>query len=82
MPNQPPFGSTSPESQAAELSAITPLLERVLRLAPVHSFKAGEPILAPGAATDAFYYLVTGTVEVSYTDPLCDPYYRCPDRGR
>jgi CRP-like cAMP-binding protein/SAM-dependent methyltransferase len=69
MPNQPPFGSTSPESQAAELSAITPLLERVLRLAPVHSFKAGEPILAPGAATDAFYYLVTGTVEVSYTDP-------------
>jgi extracellular factor (EF) 3-hydroxypalmitic acid methyl ester biosynthesis protein len=45
------------------------LLEMVQAFASVRTFQAGEPILAPGAATNAFYYLISGTVEVSYNDP-------------
>jgi len=62
-------GSPSPGSQSAEPPAVTPLLAKVLSHATVRSFTAGEPILAPGTATNAFYYLINGTVEVSYTDP-------------
>ncbi|WP_035215428.1 cyclic nucleotide-binding domain-containing protein [Desulfobulbus elongatus] len=53
-----PVSSTSPSD----------LLATVLAFAVVRSFHEGEPILAPGSATDAFYFLVDGAVEVSYTD--------------
>ena len=49
-------------------SLTTSLLEPILAFAVVRSFAAGEPILAPGAATNTFYFLVSGAVEVSYTD--------------
>lgn len=44
------------------------LLESVLFYASIRSFASGEPILAPGGSTEAFYYLVSGSVEVSYSD--------------
>jgi extracellular factor (EF) 3-hydroxypalmitic acid methyl ester biosynthesis protein len=44
------------------------LLESVLVYATIRSFASGEPILAPGGSTEAFYYLVSGSVEVSYFD--------------
>ena len=48
---------------------ITPsLLDSVLAYATIRHFSTGEPILSPQSATNAFYYLVNGTVEVSYTD--------------
>ncbi len=46
-----------------------PLLERVLAFSPLRSYGAGEPVLTPATATNAFYYLVSGSVEVGYTDP-------------
>ena len=66
MINQSPKGATAP----VPYPGIIPLLERVLDFATVRFFNAGEPILAPGEATTAFYYLISGTVEVSYTDPF------------
>ena len=48
--------------------SVNQMLERVLACAGVRSFTNGEPILSPGTATDAFYYLLSGAVEVSYTD--------------
>jgi len=68
MTSQPVSGSTSAGQQTGQPQP-PPLLERILGFAAVRSFQAGEPILAPGAATDAFYYLISGAVEVSYTDP-------------
>lgn len=44
------------------------LLETALAFAAVRCFDPGEAILAPGTATDAFYYVISGAVEVSYTD--------------
>ncbi len=44
------------------------MLEQVLSFAQVRSFSGGQPILTPETATDAFYYLIDGAVEVSYTD--------------
>ncbi len=58
----------TPHPSATPLSSPPALLERVLTFATVRSFHAGEPILAPGTATNAFYFLISGTVEVSYTD--------------
>ena len=46
-----------------------PLLERVLAFSPICSYGAGEPVLTPATATNTFYYLVSGSVEVGYTDP-------------
>lgn len=65
---------TLPSSAPTSLHSSTPspetiLLDKVLPLAIIRSFTAGEPILSPGAPTDVFYYLQDGTVEVSYTDP-------------
>ncbi len=62
-----PAQSASTASQDAASFAPS-LLEPILAFAAVRSFAAGEPILAPGAATNTFYYLVNGAVEVSYTD--------------
>ncbi len=53
----------------APISSPVALLETALAFATVRTFHAGEPILAPGEATNAFYYLMSGAVEVSYTDP-------------
>jgi CRP-like cAMP-binding protein len=39
-----------------------PLLERVLAFSPIRSYAAGEPVLTPGTTTNAFYYLVSGSV--------------------
>ncbi|MDR2551168.1 MAG: cyclic nucleotide-binding domain-containing protein [Desulfobulbus sp.] len=44
------------------------LLDTVLTFAVVRSFQEGESILAPGSATDAFFFLIDGAVEVGYTD--------------
>jgi CRP-like cAMP-binding protein/SAM-dependent methyltransferase len=44
------------------------LLDSVLVYATIRHFSTGEPILSPETATNAFYYLVSGAVEVSYTD--------------
>jgi CRP-like cAMP-binding protein/SAM-dependent methyltransferase len=44
------------------------LLDSVLVYATVRTFSTGEPILSPESTTTAFYYLLTGSVEVSYTD--------------
>ncbi len=44
------------------------LLDSVLVFANIRHFSVGEPILSPENPTNAFYYLVSGTVEVSYTD--------------
>jgi extracellular factor (EF) 3-hydroxypalmitic acid methyl ester biosynthesis protein len=44
------------------------LLKSVLNFATIRAFGKGEPILAPGSSTDAFYYLADGSVEVSYFD--------------
>lgn len=44
------------------------LLQSVLGYAIHQEFAPEEPILAPGTDTDAFYYVIKGTVEVSYTD--------------
>ncbi|MGI6656492.1 MAG: cyclic nucleotide-binding domain-containing protein [Desulfobulbus sp.] len=52
---------------APEIEDIT-RLQQVLAFADVRSFGAGEPILSPNTKTDAFYYLINGLVEVSYTD--------------
>ena len=62
---------TEPAAQPAQppTTAAAPLLGRVLAVSPVRTYGAGEPVLAPGAATQAFYYLLSGAVEVSYTDP-------------
>ena len=63
------------ESESTSQPGVTPisspvaLLETALAFATVRTFHAGEPILDPGAATNAFYYLMNGAVEVSYTDP-------------
>ncbi len=67
MTGLPDLTSPALLSAVSSPAAITPLLESVLTLATVRSFNAGEPILAPGGATNAFYYLVSGAVEVSYT---------------
>jgi CRP-like cAMP-binding protein/SAM-dependent methyltransferase len=61
----PPAVPTAPQDAS---SLTTSLLEPILAFAVVRSFAAGEPILAPGAATNTFYFLVSGAVEVSYTD--------------
>lgn len=65
--------STSPsplftDQEPHGLSLVATLLERVLAFATVRSFHSGEPVLTPETATDAFYYLISGTVEVSYND--------------
>jgi CRP-like cAMP-binding protein len=44
------------------------LLQSVLGYGIHQAFAPEEPILAPGTDTDAFYYVIKGTVEVSYTD--------------
>ncbi|MBM9615580.1 cyclic nucleotide-binding domain-containing protein [Desulfobulbus rhabdoformis] len=44
------------------------LLDSVLVYANIRTFSPGEPILSPESTTPAFYYLVKGAVEVSYTD--------------
>ncbi|MDD2464001.1 MAG: cyclic nucleotide-binding domain-containing protein [Desulfobulbus sp.] len=44
------------------------LLDSVLVYATIRNFSAGEPILSPESATNAFYFLVNGAVEVGYTD--------------
>lgn len=68
------MGSTnlSPEtvSRTGLISSLAEkdLLESILAYAAIRSFVSGEPILAPGGSTDAFYYLVSGSVEVSYFD--------------
>lgn len=50
-------------------SPIPPLLlDSVLVYATIRHFSTGEPILSPESTTNAFYYLVSGTVEVNYTD--------------
>ena len=41
------------------------LLDAVLVYANIRHFSVGEPILSPESASNAFYYLVSGTVEVS-----------------
>ena len=50
-------------------SELAPLLDRVLAFTSIRSYGAGEPVLTPGTTTNAFYYLVSGSVEVGYTDP-------------
>lgn len=60
--------SVSQPNDSTPPSSPPDLLKAVLAFAAVRSFQSGEPILAPGAADNAFYYLVDGTVEVSYTD--------------
>lgn len=55
-------------STAAPDVQTPPLLDAVLAFATVRDFAAGEPILSPGTTTNAFYYLASGSVEVSYTD--------------
>ena len=50
-------------------SELAPLLDRVLTFTSIRSYGAGEPVLTPGTTTNAFYYLVSGSVEVGYTDP-------------
>lgn len=50
-------------------SELAPLLDRVLAFTSIRSYEAGEPVLTPGTTTNAFYYLVSGSVEVGYTDP-------------
>lgn len=47
-------------------SSILP--QAVLAFAATRSFHAGEPVLTPSTPTDAFYLLLEGAVEVSYTD--------------
>ncbi len=67
MSNSAPL-SSSPVHCTDDSAPLASLLESVLTCATVRTFNAGAPILAPGSATDAFYYLVSGAVEVSYTD--------------
>ena len=52
----------------ASARALQKMLEHVLSFADIRSFGRGEPILSPETATNAFYYLLEGAVEVSYTD--------------
>lgn len=59
---------STPQPSVTPLSSPSTLLETVQAFASVRSFQAGEPILAPGATTNAFYFLISGAVEVSYTD--------------
>ena len=49
-------------------AAIPALLDSILVFAHLRTFSTGEPILSPETATSAFYYLLNGAVEVSYTD--------------
>jgi CRP-like cAMP-binding protein/SAM-dependent methyltransferase len=65
MTSAPLVSSLSPARSA---SPTPPLLDAVLAFASVRRFAAGEPILSPTTATNAFYYLADGAVEVSYTD--------------
>ena len=44
------------------------LLNTVLVFAVVRSFMEGESILAPGSATDTFFFLISGAEEVGYPD--------------
>ncbi len=44
------------------------LLEKILPYANPCSFSAGEMIMSPGNDPQAFYYVINGAVEVSYTD--------------
>jgi len=55
-------------SNPAPPSSPQDLLIKVLSFATVRTFHAGEPILTPGTETDTFYFLISGAVEVSYTD--------------
>lgn len=49
-------------------ATIPALLDSILVFAHLRTFSTGEPILSPETATSAFYYLLSGAVEVSYTD--------------
>lgn len=64
--NPPPEALAS--SSFAPLLPENALLDSVLAFSMIRSFGKGEPILAPGDSTGAFYYLASGTVEVSYFD--------------
>lgn len=59
-----PVDSTISQTAAQEER----LLQVVLGFAVQRSFSHDEPILSPGKDTNAFYYLIDGKVEVSYTD--------------
>jgi len=61
------LASASHPDAAAPISPPA-LLETVLAFAVTRSFQAGEPVLTPSTPTDAFYFLLKGAVEVSYTD--------------
>jgi len=63
-----PDSAAASHTSTRPLSSSAALLETVLTFAAIRSFHLGEPVLAPGTATDAFYFLISGAVEVSYTD--------------
>ena len=66
MPLSP--SSLTTDQESSDASAGATLLDNVLAYATVRSFHSGEAVLTPETATDAFYYLINGAVEVSYTD--------------
>ncbi len=49
-------------------ASIPALLDSILVFAAIRTFSTGEPILSPETSASAFYYLISGAVEVSYTD--------------
>ena len=45
------------------------LLDRVIAFSQVHTYSTGQSIHVSGSTTNSFYYLLSGAVEVTYTDP-------------